>query len=159
MITSFPIIVFYDSYYDIYTQSGAAFGYAVTNLTEIYQPGIVVNTDILVDPSLKVPCKPDEWEKPKSAIGTETASFDENSSEDMISIYPNPATDQLNIQWNTDNEEEMILIFDPSGKLVYSNLFRNHEMVTIDVSEWNSGVYFLRIQSGEILKQLRFVVQ
>lgn len=61
-------------------------------------------------------------------------------------LYPNPAGDEVRVR----SEEEIvsITIFDLTGKAVYSATPKNNDF-RIDVSEWTSGVYIVRVQ-GEI---------
>ncbi len=61
-----------------------------------------------------------------------------------ITLYPNPATNQLNIsiEGHTITQYQ---ILDFTGKLVRSNQAANSEL-SIDVSELAQGVYLLRVQ-------------
>ena len=56
-------------------------------------------------------------------------------------IYPNPATDQLNLKFS--NPTELVEIRDISGKLVYSNATLISTITKIDVSNWDAGVYII----------------
>jgi hypothetical protein len=68
---------------------------------------------------------------------------------DLVSIYPNPAVDQLTIDLSklTGNSVAVQLI-DITGKVIYatSNLSSTTQ---IDLSSFNRGVYFLTIKEGE----------
>lgn len=65
-----------------------------------------------------------------------------------ISVYPNPAQDHITIEIE---EPGLIEIYSIGGQLVY-----REEMVkqknTIDLNAWDSGVYFLRFDSGRLVK-------
>lgn len=73
-----------------------------------------------------------------------------------FAIYPNPATNELNIKWNT-SENVSVRIFNTQGKLMFYgkdiNLLNGFKM---DVSSFNSGVYFVKLNStkGEVTKKL-----
>ena len=74
-----------------------------------------------------------------------------------FSIYPNPAVDVLNI--STDNGNvETVQILDLSGRLVKSiqNLNGNQ---TIDISDLNTGVYFVQVSVNGTVETKRLVVQ
>lgn len=82
------------------------------------------------------------------AIGTE--SIDENVS--SSGIYPNPATNCLFIETNENIIEACI--FSVTGAML-ENVTPNDN--TIDVSNLNSGIYFVKVrtENGEMVK--RFV--
>jgi hypothetical protein len=84
-----------------------------------------------------------------SVLGVEGDVFDD------LTIYPNPANEQLNIVGLIDNSD--IVIYDLSGK-VLKEIFANSR-VSIDISDLASGVYFVRIQSNNITEVLKFVKQ
>lgn len=74
-----------------------------------------------------------------------------------INIYPNPASDKINIPW-TSEEKEVVQIFDALGRIVYTAQL-NSGINSIDVSAWESGVYTLHIQQGDRLFVEKLMVQ
>ena len=73
-----------------------------------------------------------------------------------ISLFPNPASKNVSISWNK-NEEVSIRIFDSMGKLIY--YVKNKSLINsykIDVSKYSSGLYFVKINTvdGLITKKL-----
>jgi hypothetical protein len=74
-----------------------------------------------------------------------------------INIYPNPASDKINIPW-TSEEKEVVQIFDALGRTVFTAQL-NSGMNSIDVSAWESGVYTLHIQQGDSLFVEKLMVQ
>lgn len=75
----------------------------------------------------------------------------------QIKVYPNPATDQLNIYLG-ENEVEYVQIMDISGRIIDNvQVTGNTEM--LDVSSYQDGIYFYAIvQNGEITMTDKFVV-
>ena len=73
-------------------------------------------------------------------------------NEFTFNIYPNPVNDKLVIETEANIEE--ICIYDAFGRLMTTI---NGQATTVDVSEYNAGVYImkLRTDNGEIVK--RFV--
>ncbi|WP_243472536.1 T9SS type A sorting domain-containing protein [Winogradskyella sp. MH6] len=73
-----------------------------------------------------------------------------------LSLYPNPAKSEVNLKWNKP-EDVSIRIFDAQGKIMFFgkkvNLFNGFK---VDVSSFNSGIYFVKLNSnnGEITKKL-----
>jgi hypothetical protein len=72
-------------------------------------------------------------------------------------VYPNPATDVLYLSSSQFINRQNATVFDLSGKVVLESALINDQ---INISNLNSGVYFLRLvlESGEILNQ-KFVKQ
>ena len=69
-------------------------------------------------------------------FGTPTARMSTAEYPQTLSIFPNPATDRINI--NIDSAE--IQIFSADGRLVYTG--KNQK--SIDISDLPSGMYYLR---------------
>ena len=60
-----------------------------------------------------------------------------------LSVYPNPATETLNLVYSLQNKLYSIEIFDSKGNII--EVFENPESFTrLDISDWTSGVYFYR---------------
>ena len=77
-----------------------------------------------------------------------------------ISIYPNPATNELHIvQSGTSNKQLAVSLFDITGKQIISTiLFTN--TTSINTSSLNEGIYFVRIINvdGAIIKVQKIAV-
>ncbi len=67
----------------------------------------------------------------------------------VISVYPQPAKDNLNIDIKVSNNDENRLdLYDIQGKVLLSTVVnQNSDNVSLDVSELNSGIYFVKVQS------------
>ncbi len=75
-------------------------------------------------------------------------------NEDNISIYPNPAADNITVSLNNNSYSELtIKCFDVLGKEVLS-LSTYNKVIQINVSSFSKGLYFIQLQSKEN-KQLR----
>jgi len=75
---------------------------------------------------------------------------------EFVSVYPNPANDLITIA-GTDVNISSILIFDATGRLVYSNKTKQFEKIQIDVSEFSHGVYHLEIKTDNSLIRKRLI--
>ncbi|MDR2084235.1 MAG: C25 family cysteine peptidase [Bacteroidales bacterium] len=69
--------------------------------------------------------------------------FDYNQFD--ISIYPNPATNQVFISFNSDNENYKIelQVYNLNGSLVHKQNINN--MTSVDISRFNKGVYMFKV--------------
>jgi len=81
--------------------------------------------------------------------GLEDQNLSDNSN---ISIYPNPASQQINIE-NFSGEEFIIKITDMSGKIRIMLTGKN--MINIPLSDFCEGVYIISLEtSGSVTKKL-----
>ncbi|MFD2916112.1 T9SS type A sorting domain-containing protein [Psychroserpens luteus] len=87
-----------------------------------------------------------------------TLSTQEFKTHNEFEISPNPATSKLNINLSQTLDKATVTVYDVLGKKVYSKLLSNFSS-TIDVSNWNSGVYLVRISTNKQTLTKRFVKQ
>lgn len=73
-------------------------------------------------------------------------------------ISPNPASSILNIKLPNAVENTKLTIYNVLGKRVYSQSL-NAMTSNIDVSNWNAGVYLVRVSNDNITLTKRFVKQ
>ena len=91
-----------------------------------------------------------------------TVDFGNGSSRSVVAgdlklnIYPNPATNVLNINVETRNENVNVKVYDALGKIIndfnISNL--NYQL---DLSNLKNGIYFIGIDDGEDTRLKRFI--
>jgi hypothetical protein len=74
-----------------------------------------------------------------------------------ISVFPNPASDVLNIRTEENVEKGLITISDVTGKVVCESVMQGNN-TSVNLSQLQGGVYIYKIvnESGAILKQERF---
>ncbi|BAO76827.1 subtilisin-like serine proteases [Winogradskyella sp. PG-2] len=77
--------------------------------------------------------------------------------EDFV-ISPNPSKDKLNIKLPSIGEDLKLEVFDVLGKRIYKSLITKLES-SINVSDWKSGVYLVRISGDKTTKTKRFIKQ
>lgn len=79
-----------------------------------------------------------------------------------IVLYPNPATEQINIAMNSLTEQDVqIVAYDATGKLVIDEnrtLASGDNLLTYDVTNWDNGIYFVRITSEGSVKTIKVMV-
>jgi hypothetical protein len=77
---------------------------------------------------------------------TLTSDLIENISKDLISIFPNPAVDNIqltNLEYHTGNK---FLIRDIFGQKVYENSIESTD-IYLNISEYKKGIYFIIIEN------------
>ncbi|HEX9979681.1 MAG TPA: T9SS type A sorting domain-containing protein [Flavobacterium sp.] len=75
------------------------------------------------------------------ALGNQVVTIDQS-----IRIYPNPARDHVII--NCKGNISSVHLFDVQGRLLETGMY-NSNMVTLDVSNRQSGVYFVKVITAE----------
>lgn len=74
----------------------------------------------------------------------------EIEEEDAINIYPNPASDEINIQINNLKENVLeVNIKSIDNKLIFSNIPSNSKTIRIPVSKYQKGIYFIEIKTDK----------
>lgn len=85
--------------------------------------------------------------------------------EKQLSIYPNPANDYLKVEFKAEKAMvPEIKIFDLTGKMIrhFDKAFiLNHEVfkADLDISDLNTGIYFVKVIQGEQTWSEKLVVQ
>lgn len=83
-------------------------------------------------------------------------SLAENTS--YLNIFPNPATDNLSIETNEEITE--VSIYNIIGVSVYNEqCTMNNLQLDINISDFNSGVYFVKVKTGNGETVKRFIKQ
>lgn len=83
-------------------------------------------------------------EDPNNFCGLSVDEFDAA----QVVMYPNPAGDELQIQWNANEPLEAITIFDITGKQVLTVALNQQTGLSVDVSELAAGLYLVKFQSS-----------
>ena len=70
-----------------------------------------------------------------------------------LSVYPNPVSDRLYIE--TETEVEEVIVYDIFGRRQVTETPSRQGNVTVDVSNLSNGVYFVKVvtENGEIVKR------
>jgi hypothetical protein len=72
----------------------------------------------------------------------------------LISVYPNPAENLLNVLVSQDMIGESYAVKDVSGKVIYTGLI-TQELTSIELNAISSGIYFVSV--GETSSAQKFV--
>ncbi len=100
-----------------------------------------------------------EYTGQKSAMVT-TSLVDEKMP--VVNIFPNPASENLNILLPEKEGNYVFTVINPSGeKVMVKNIFGyKGEQVQLDISNLHEGLYFLMIRSGkQEYRALKFIVK
>jgi hypothetical protein len=79
--------------------------------------------------------------------------------EDFVSLYPNPIAEKLFYTFNKGSGQiSQIKIFNNCGALVYSGRLERSQSF-IDVSKFNSGIYFVLVESADRIFTRRIIIE
>ena len=133
--------------YEIYRET-----VLLDTITELYY-----NDENLISGTYTYNVRP-VYEDHNGATSTQEVTFCEGVEElfvPNVTIYPNPANDKVYIE--TEVEIKEIVVYDVYGRI--QNL-RNSETQklrnSVDVSELNSGIYFVKVktENGNVIKRI-----
>jgi hypothetical protein len=75
-----------------------------------------------------------------------------------FSVYPNPFFDMLSIRMDGDGQGVLDLkLYDLNGRLVYADVYRDHENITITTDQLPAGIYFLQLRTGDAVHCMKMI--
>ena len=91
-------------------------------------------------------------------INNQSMSLNEINFKNQVDLYPNPADDRIKIRY-LNILPNSYKIFDLNGRLIYSKAVNSNNDLEVDVSGFERGFYFIAIQSGKNIDNLKFLVK
>ena len=86
-----------------------------------------------------------------------TTSIKEQKNQTVFTLSPNPTNGILNINWNSKSNDCKIEVIDALGKVLISENHKEINQTSINVSDLSSGIYFVKITSGENTSTKKFI--
>jgi hypothetical protein len=76
-----------------------------------------------------------------------------------ISVYPNPATDVLNIQLSKAENKTSVVLYDVRGSVAFKNEYTvlNGKNISVPVTQLTKGLYICEIKTGNTIIREKFV--
>ena len=89
---------------------------------------------------------------------TFVSAEDEKDPGHLLQVYPNPASDQIQVVFDLVGRADIDII-DLTGRLIRSTSYEasGFTSLSMDITELNPGVFFVRINSGGSSEVLRFI--
>ncbi len=82
-----------------------------------------------------------------------------NFENERFTVYPNPTNGLVSIRLKDNTTGiDQVVVCDVLGKKIKTNSFKSSN-VMLDLSDLNKGVYFIKLQSGELEKTIKVVKQ
>jgi hypothetical protein len=83
-------------------------------------------------------------------------SVPEIQNDNLISVYPNPASNQLTVHCVKRSDKQIIQIFSYTGQLLYNN--QNFTGETIDTKQLQNGIYLLKYSDTKNFSIKKFII-
>lgn len=80
-------------------------------------------------------------------------------SNQTFSIFPNPSNGHLTIIRNHIDENCIITIYDPKGRVLLSEQHIEGSTFEIDLDNFTNGIYFIRLDTGKYFRTNKFIVK
>jgi hypothetical protein len=84
-----------------------------------------------------------------------------NLTADAVSIYPNPAKNNVNIQAHlvSSNEASIVSVFDMNGKLIFKGNANADGFIQLNTADMNSGIYVVNVTSGSAVLTSKLIIE
>jgi hypothetical protein len=88
-----------------------------------------------------------------------TLSANYFNNNDMIKVYPNPTKGLLNISLLSNYDEEVkIQLFDLNGRKVYSESASSLDNKTVNIGQFQKGIYILKINGDNLFYSTKVIL-
>jgi len=84
------------------------------------------------------------------------AIYEKNNKEILLNVYPNPSTGKFLIE--SDVEIWRIEIYNFSGKLIYKNAIKESGKIPVNIDEYPSGIYLLKIIINQKIYSQKIII-
>jgi len=87
--------------------------------------------------------------------------MDDMTETTEIALYPNPASDFIYVDFNSESTDEILLtVTDMSGRVIEDISYTNDEdMLILDTESLAPGLYIISINQGGVVTAANFVKQ
>ncbi len=80
------------------------------------------------------------------------------SNKDLFEMTPNPTTSNVNIEFST-NTKSKVEIFDLLGKKCFFNNYVSNQSISIDLSKFESGTYFVKVYNDNNIDSKKLIIK
>lgn len=95
------------------------------------------------------------------SVGDFTSVYDHSPETPVVSVFPNPTKGRLNIEFKEISVSCSIEIFNSLGSKVLSDQrsVAGQRLYSVDISTFTTGIYFVKISSGEFQSTHKVVLE
>ncbi len=90
------------------------------------------------------------------------AGLDEVQNAIAMNVYPNPASDEVNVEFTGNNGDYSVSLLDLQGRVIYSTVSNNvvgNQTITVPVSAVASGSYIVKVTGNGVSKVQNVVIK
>jgi hypothetical protein len=91
-------------------------------------------------------------------MGSGPLGINGNTAEDLISIYPNPANDKLNVTVSFAGNKKQLEIYSMTGQRICKMELANGQSF-IDISNMSKGIYLIKIMSDDGIFAVKKIIK
>jgi hypothetical protein len=95
----------------------------------------------------------------KTMLGSESDLNNMITNDNSISIYPNPAKDEVTVKFNAKDIDNTVTIMDIQGKVVLEMINQNNQEVKIDTRTFKQGVYFVKLRNNSSFTVHKLIIE
>lgn len=66
-----------------------------------------------------------------------------------IEIFPNPTHNRFTVNLSDNTENNVVNVFDLTGKLVFAGIEKKTKQIEIDLQDQPSGIYVVELKNSE----------
>jgi hypothetical protein len=98
------------------------------------------------------------WTKATIKTADSSSLIDVVNNNIDVLLYPNPTTTNVSLEIKNLNENADIFITDINGKTIYKTTYTpTNSFITLPTNNYNAGVYYIKIVSGNIIKTVSLI--
>jgi hypothetical protein len=97
--------------------------------------------------------------QPILAGQTMTTGVMENTFASSINLFPNPADNQLTIDFGSDHKKVQVTIADLTGKVVYTTIATDAQTVEVNTTDFAGGMYVVQIQATDFISTKKLAIE
>lgn len=133
---------------------------AVDNIEQVFIADPVAGEEYTITVTHKDDLESGSQDFSLAVSGTEPMSVD---SQELtgVTLYPNPASDQVSLQMEQAGEEINFVVYDMNGRQVMNEKLQNNSGADhhLNISKLNNGVYFVNIETDGKKTTKKLIVQ
>jgi hypothetical protein len=131
-------------YFDIFTSNDNAGYNGAWNVYPYFDSGIIMISSLVFSDPTYVPGV--------YFVKASTLGINDSELNNEVAVYPNPASTEINVSVRNQSIDSVI-ISDVMGKIIDDYSTTNSENLSIDISAYSKGIYFIKI-NNTVLKKI-----
>jgi hypothetical protein len=92
-----------------------------------------------------------------SACSSSAVGINESDIISVFSLYPNPASNNINIEFENEEETVNLQIMNVHGQSVFSKEYYNTDNIRVDIGSFSLGIYMANVTTQTERKVLKFI--